>query len=687
MGHTHRCMQATSPVVYYTTLKSFKTLKFNLRMVLSTKSKMIWLTFFLSLWTIMYAQEDSLKSALNAIIRRQRDLSDYDEVEYGYPLERPDDLTFLKESAGYNSGHAIDKNGILGKPFINYIDDDNYNSDDLNTQISSAFRERVEEDNQRRLEELARNVFTNGRGSYGIDNQELLREYWEKYRQPYEDTKLYSKFDKLDYYPQIGLDSSGFGKRNPTNHFGNEAFQNIYSNNRQPREEKRYLQTQKKLNMIHQMYSNPYSQIKRYPVAKRSSNYVSLADTHEEKRSVKKQTDPKVQKELSNIFNNKGSTATSTQFPTTTAKLSAIARVQHPRKDDTETNKEVEMKNVNKKELSTLPSVTTKPLLIKKKSIDWSDYFGLDRHNKWLIERYHKSIVIPTQKRTAEVPLSSFFNHEEPPKKDSPENVKENAKEKATFEEKKINDMNGRLKVLEDKIVDDALKFTGAHEGETDPKEIQDVKDRVISRLAEAFSLEKMRNALNEYKLSVAKEKENLKQRNSDEEQYAFSEEKRVAVPRKQVVDDRETAAETDNNIKCSNEDEKCLEQNYRLSDDILDNHFENKCPTIQNACNEVASAIGQYGQLFKSACSMHEMCLLCNDNSWFSPTRQCNTLFLSKAYDLCKGNMECQRAAQLSIPYLLDVNRSLQSQGASLEECELSCPENDIMDNPTDAR
>ncbi|XP_018578505.1 uncharacterized protein LOC108916688 [Anoplophora glabripennis] len=679
-----------------------------------TKSKVTWLIFFIVSWTLISGQEDSLRSALNAIDRRQRDLSEFDEEDYGYPLERPEDLTFLRASTSYSPDHSFEKSGIIGRPLINYAEDDRYNPDDVNTRISSAFRERIEEDNQKQLDELARDILSNtdNRGLYTGDNEELLRELWEKYRRPVENS-FYPRLDKRDYYPQFGMDAIGLRKRNPNVHYDGDEYENMYQHKHSPREDefddddenyqmnylrKRYRQRENKMNMIRQMYANPYSQIKRFPVSKRSSNYMSPETTHEEKRSVRKQTDPKVEKELSNIFGNKENNIAPTKSPTTTTKLPSSKReVSENKKIVKPTEEKKVTKALNKEELSPIPGGSEKPLQIKKKSIDWSDYFGLDRRKKserndldkeWLIERYHKSIALPTKKRTAEVPLSSFRNHDEPSKKEFSDDLNEE-KDKFSPEAQKIDDMDTKLKMLEDKIVDDALKYTGAHEGETDPKEIQDVKDRVISRLAEAYSLEKMRNALNEYKLSVAKEKEKLKHRKPEEEEYIFSEEKRVAVPRKQVVDtDRETIPEADNNIKCTDRNEKCHEQNYRTPSEILENHFGNKeCPAIQAACNEIASAIGQYGEVFKGACNMHEMCLLCSDNSWFSPTRQCNALFLSKAYDLCKGNLECQRAAQGSIPYLLDVNRSLHSQGASTDDCELSCPETDAMANPSDTR
>lgn len=64
---------------------------------------------FLAIVGLVAAQEDSLRSALTAIDRRQRDLSLYSPYdddfleEYGYPFESPDDLDFL----------SSDSNGIV----------------------------------------------------------------------------------------------------------------------------------------------------------------------------------------------------------------------------------------------------------------------------------------------------------------------------------------------------------------------------------------------------------------------------------------------------------------------------------------------------------------------------------------------------------------------------------------------
>nr|XP_023016375.1 uncharacterized protein LOC111505746 isoform X2 [Leptinotarsa decemlineata] len=636
-----------------------------------------------------HGQGDSLRSALNAIDRRQRNLADYDEIEYGYTLERPEDLAFLKSPPGYGSERSYER------PPMNYLDEENYDTE-MNKRLSSAFRERLEEDNQKQLEEMGENFMSNmeNRGRYAVENEdydEILREFYDKYRRPYERSKMYpSKVEKRYMYPRFGLDSVGLRKRNM---FSNEGYDDSYRDDIYDSEEnedypsnylrKRYYQKENNIHRQMQMY--PYSQAKRFPVTKRSSDYKmsAMEANHEHKRSTtKKQTDPKVEKELSSIFSGANDNKTTEKPITAKSDISQtdVKTTQAPKEEKTK-----KTKSINKEEFTPVAPVSEKPLQIKKKSVDWSDYFGLDRRKKsepnndldkeWLMERYHKSIVMSTKKRNAELPLSSFRNHDEPLKKGK--EIRNNK----DMEDKKIDDMDSRLQLMEDKIVDDTLKYTGAHQGESDPREIQEIKDRIISRLAAAYSLEKMRNALGEYRLSVAKERERLKNRRPEIEEYMISEEKRTSVPRKQVVDkETEDTSEADNNIKCADGDEDCHEQNYKTPNEVIESHFGSECPVIERACNEVASVVGEYGHIFKSACSMHEMCLLCSNNSWFAPTRQCNSLFLAKAYDMCKGNMQCQKEAQRSIRYLADVNRSTHLETAALNNCELSCPDTDAI-------
>ncbi|XP_044257427.1 uncharacterized protein LOC123006754 [Tribolium madens] len=656
---------------------------------------------------LTWAQEDSLRSALNAIDRRQRDLSEFSRYdddslgEYGYSLDGPDDLAFLSPSE-YNTDRDLDKNPAFEQFLLDYLEDGSYldsgranRDDDVKKRISSSFRERLEEDKERQLEELAQSFLPNSENyqeGNDDDYSQLIRELWEKYRNYpnlYNHPRVYynNENKKRSYYPGLGLDSIGLRKRNKYydsdlndspylyNYNSRDDFYNKYQDDDDRDTDSNYYDwTKNKHHKRERKYESRQRSypMKRFPVSKRSSSYEPPQSeiTHEHKRSTTKKdsvekTDPKVAKDLSNIFG------------TVTTEKPATFKPEKSKTAKKELAKETKPKVTSSKKASTSKEevsgiISEKPLQIQKKSINWSDYFGLDRRKKsddeldkqWLLERYHKAIALAS-KRNAEYPLQSFKNHDQPSKKESDKKNK--------FEELKLSEMDAKLKNMEDTIIDDALKFTGAHEGSSDSQEIQEVKDRVISRLAAAYSLEKMRRALGEYKLSVEKEKERLKQHKSDD--YDISEDKRVSVPRKQAVDeDREKNPEGDNNIKCSQGDEDCEEQNYRAPSEILEQTVFEECPKVQRACNEVATALSHYARVFETACNMHQMCLLCSNNSWFAPTRQCNVLFLTKVFELCDGKQECQKEAQRSVRYLLDVNRSLRLE--PLGECELACPD-----------
>lgn len=241
-------------------------------------------------------------------------------------------------------------------------------------------------------------------------------------------------------------------------------------------------------------------------------------------------TDPKIMKDLKSLFDINDSNKTDDGI-----KKKAIL---NNKVGDTKKSDNIEMKSVNKEQATTAITSSNhghsgqendkeskidnrnksdyKPLIIKKKSLDWSNYFGYDRRKKsrqsmndidaeWLMDRYQNVLTAATKKNT-DYPLKYFKNHDDDntrktkrdeinKKKDEPEVQKSN--------KAKLLEMDSKLKSIEDLIIDEALKYTGAHESTTDSKEIQEVKDKVISRLAAAYSLEKMRKALGEFKNSI----------------------------------------------------------------------------------------------------------------------------------------------------------------------------------------
>lgn len=558
-----------------------------------------------------------MKSALNAVNRRQRDLNGYRRLG----LYQNDGNPYIADDGMNNDVQYVipdekaeSENVDLEKALFEYLEEKS--ADNSKNRISSPFRERVEKDKARQKELLLSKMYMNRPESEASD---ALGDMYDK------SVKAYSSNDINDKRSYAGWDSVGMKKRtryssqNPLDFYVLNGRENLYD------EDYATLQNEKIDNY------NPYN---HFPVSKRSKF------AHEHKRSVKQtgKTDPKVEKELSGIFNTK---------PKATKKPTLME--EKPKKDVT---KEEVPKNVPPE----------KPLGITKKSINWSDYFGLDRRkksgddidNEWLLERYHKTAAIAS-KRT-EYPLQNFHDH------DNQMSKKPN--------QSKLKEMDEKLKTLEESIVDDALKFTGSHEGTVDSKEIQEVKDRIITRLAAAYSLEKMRRAIGQYKESMEKSVQDDN----------INEDKRVSVARKQAVDkDRSLDVKEDNNIKCAEgtDGEDCEGQNYKPPSELLEeSNWErgSGCPRIETVCNDVVAVLGHYGKTFEIACNMYQMCLFCGENGWFVGTRQCNVLFLAKADELCDEDVECRWVARQSVKYLLHVNRSLRTE--PLTDCDIECPD-----------
>lgn len=112
-----------------------------------------------------------------------------------------------------------------------------------------------------------------------------------------------------------------------------------------------------------------------------------------------------------------------------------------------------------------VPAETEKPIVVKKKSLDWSQYFGIDRK-----KRSHKRL--------------------------SGDNWPEYYPSENYVEPK---DMDTKFRDMEDVILDQVIKYTGAHEGVKNPEQLHRIKQKILAQLATAYNLERMRNTLKEY--------------------------------------------------------------------------------------------------------------------------------------------------------------------------------------------
>lgn len=484
--------------------------------------------------------------------------------------------------------------------------------DSMKKRVSSSFRERIENAKEIPDEDLS-DSFSKLENNDNEQYIDLLQQLPEKYRSYYPDSYKLHSINQLkkrtfsnDYYTNLGYDSIGMNKRSRY-YEPDGPSESLYLLNYTPKDEmfeRIHEEDLKSPDLIPEYYNNwndyeqsdskrdksylqsLYSVNKRFPVTKRSNppehQFNGKKDQYKiiNKSSPKllSTTDPKVAKELSSVFG-----SSNTQL-TVKAKEKKNDNKKSTKLNKSKTTKQ-DVKTEKKQNVSVAKEPTTKevvpnivkeePIEIKKKSINWRDYFGYDRkkksdanlENEWLMERYHKAIAT-ADKRNADYPLKNFRYYDS----DKTENFDRGNEKKSNIrvdEQTKLQEVDTKLKNIEDSIIDEALKYTGAHEGTVDSKEIQEVKDKVISRLAAAYSLEKMRQALGEYKESIAKQRKQMKEADQDKTK---TEEKRVSVPRKHAIDeDREKAPEEDNSIKCTQGTEECNEQTYKTPKEILE--------------------------------------------------------------------------------------------------------------------
>lgn len=307
-----------------------------------------------------------------------------------------------------------------------------------------------------------------------------------------------------------------------------------------------------------------------------------------------------------------------------------------------------------------------------KKSVQWGKYWGLDRKKKsddWFMNKYSQN----TQPK-------QHFRHHDDITEPKPVSVNE----------EKLQNMNQKLKNIEDLIIDETVKYTGSHEGVSNPEEIQKLKDHVISRLATAYSLEKMRRALDKLKQSVDNER-HLGQNESDEEKRKTDaeKEKRVAIKKEKVQFDNnhhtiepqheKVVHDVPNGSQELPEEDKKKKKKKNVipaksfpeyndiaefEEELGAGHFEplteggytnsltpNQCPLIlamEKRCRGVDLLSGDMQQELLPVCGIHQICYLCGTSQ-----SSCDFQYLNDADSICGYNKECQSAARSALMIL----------------------------------
>ncbi|KPJ07341.1 hypothetical protein RR48_04135 [Papilio machaon] len=447
----------------------------------------------------------------------------------------------------------------------------------------------------------------------------------------------------------------------------------------------------------------PYDAIeKRFPVTKRSSGpYISPQQKrfalNQSKRDVPKNfrsnigTDPKVLRDLSKIFGE----------PESEIIKNPVKRSS----DDGETSHEIKPPN-----LTILSHNDTHQHNVTQDEEDSHEQHSHPIHHPGLSgkEIEHDSDRLRKQyfdtfNREVINPVSSFRKHTNvkrnfiQPKPNEETEIQidhtqavavrnDNKRNTALDNDSKLDNIDRKLRNMEGLIVDEALHYSNVGE-KLDSKEEQEMKEKLLSRLAAAYSLEKMRKALKEFKQSLQTQKAiNMKLSTGNDETKS----KRVAVKKEKAMSTTNDVAnylKDDDKIDDFQDEqgaghyvngkiEEQLSEGYmggsgRHRTPIMSNvDSTGPCPVLSKIiqrCRGVDLLAGDRGQLFLTHCSLHQICYLCGEAA---PTT-CDLVFLSEADTTCEGDMNCQRAARSTLMALRELHDNLTDELDG--ECEAS--------------
>ncbi|CAG4977538.1 unnamed protein product [Parnassius apollo] len=355
---------------------------------------------------------------------------------------------------------------------------------------------------------------------------------------------------------------------------------------------------------------------------------------------------------------------------------------------------------------------TEKPITLKKKSIDWSDYFGIDKRlknsesfvndlnqDKLKTQYYHtfnKEVINPVNNLQKHVDVKRNFILPNPIPGGKIKikhiqtiafrnnNKRNNASDNDTNSNLDYIDKN--LRNMEGLIVNDAIHITKDGE-KLDSKEEQEIKEKLLSRLSAAYSLEKMRKALKEFKQNLRTEEAINMKLDTDNEELKP---KRVAEKKERAIP---TTKDVSNYIKEGDKNDDFEDEqgaghylNGKIEEQLSEGYMGGSgrhrtpmvstvsstgpCPVLAKIiqrCRGVDLLAGDRGQLFLPHCSLHQICYLCGE----APPTTCDLVFLSEADTTCEGDMSCQRAARSTLMTLRELHDNLADELDG--ECEAS--------------
>lgn len=284
---------------------------------------------------------------------------------------------------------------------------------------------------------------------------------------------------------------------------------------------------------------------------KRSKANISSNESH---------TDPKVVAELNNIFLGSESNGSNVNATIGVNDINIVNKTA--KLEDNNNNSKIEL---------------------KKKSIDWSNYFGYDRKKKSIDNIPSDDTILNQYMRTY---------------------GKENEMDTNNLKDDK-------LMWLEDALIDDALKYTGANQGTNDPEEINNVKNQVLTNLNEAYNIEKFRQENNE-------------------------------MPGKQYQKS-DFVLSAENNSQPMNFLETSEERPHKESD-----HKE--CTQLLQITQDCLELGGSAGDLMLPVCTLYRVCRTCE-----SEHSECEEKFVQSSHELCSKAPLCRYFSRRMLQLMQD--------------------------------
>ncbi|XP_003426568.1 uncharacterized protein LOC100679629 isoform X1 [Nasonia vitripennis] len=614
--------------------------------------------------------EESLRSALNAVTRKQRSLNANAQAYYadltpygaaavagGGKLQRQqvgssgsnagnDEIDDNEESLAFIPNEGVGQLETIGdgyqhlnnKQFNRALMDYLQYTNDQEAPTQSMFRERERSGSHKR---------GGNSGTGRISDKDLARMLLEDINNDFLEDQ--GQLDDEDYQRTLEMIYDKYNKNQPDNNaYGDDQMllsEIMGDEERDEEQDPRYahipMAERRNVNARYPLFSRDYKNYrdvyKRFPVTKRSAKAMN------KKRQT---TDPKVAQDLGGLF---GTQSTETVNHTHDHDhdhdhdhehghdhthdhdhnhAKSDNHSEHAHDHSTESTKS-NSKNVKESIAKASKTNKERPIEVKKKSVDWSEYFGIDRRKKKAVYMAKPG----TQDQDDEYLLQKYYEI-------MAENLKPVDKDSGEKRDK-LHQMDSKLRNMKNLMIEEAVQV-----GSKNNMDNQEVKEEIMSRLAAAYSLEKLRRAL--YELS------------------------------RDAAAQREKAAQAQNNLTANhpvegnpNEDKR----NGNVIEDYQGIEEETSCPQvdiIERRCKATEALIGDFRQVLHVPCVLYHICSACDQD-------ECLERFAVEAEKICQeedmddslaSKKHCVQAAMLLPRYAPSISRSALCRSDEEDAC-----------------